>query len=527
MKRLAALFFLLTPLGALAQTAASPQIMTDIHAGDFQSASQLASATGDPLVQKLVTYFRLISPGGASAAEIQRFIQNNPDWPMQGLLKLREIEASGIYQPPSPAFTPDLITQINALDAKGDDQTAARLWVKGSATALAQATGGQPYLFWPAANALARTLLLEGDAKDAYLVITSFTPPQDASEQNLDRDFLAGFVQLQYLKNPNAAAPWFLRLAASSPAVITQARAYYWLGRTATGAEAAQDYARAAAYPTTFYGQIAALTLGETPQQLAAQIKSIPAPHISVADALQFGLGELPRAAILLVQMNDPHDAKIFLKRLGQTALDDKSRYMAALLAARLGFTGTSASIAREAGIAGQMLVAQGWPIAYHPPAAILDPAIALGIIRQESNFDSNAISGAGAIGLMQLMPSTARYVSRKYDLPDDDLFNPQQNMQLGATYLARQIAHFGACVPLAIAAYNAGPGNVANWLAEYGQPGWQPKAGLPNIIDWIEEIPFDQTRDYVERVSENITIYRALLTGAAVSPVTNCGASS
>lgn len=527
MKRLAALLFLLTPLGALAQTPASPQIMTDIRAGDFQAASQLATATGDPLVQKLVTYFRLISPGGASAGEIQSFIQNNPDWPMQGLLKLREVEASGIYQPPSPTFTPALITQINALDNRGDYQNAARLWIKDSAAALAQSTGVQPYLFWPTANGLARTLLLEGDAKNAYLVITSFTPPQDAPEQILDRDFLAGFIQLHFLKDPEAASPWFRRLAGSSPAVITQARAFYWLGRSATGAEAAQDYARAAAYPTTFYGQVAALTLGETPQQLAARIKSIPTPQINVGDALRFGLGELPRAAILLVQMNDPHDAKIFLKRLGQTALSDKSRYMAALLAARLGFTGTSVSIAREAGIAGQMLVAQGWPIAYHPPAAILDPAIALGIMRQESNFDSNAISGAGAIGLMQLMPSTARYVSRKYGLPDDDLFNPQQNMQLGATYLARQVAHFGGCVPLAIAAYNAGPGNVGNWLAEYGQPSAQPKAGLPDMIDWIEEIPFDQTRDYVERVSENITIYRALLTGAAISPVTNCGASS
>ena len=527
MKLLLALPFLLMPLSALAQTAASPQIMTDIRAGDFQSADQLAAQTGDPLMEKLVTYFRLISPGRGSAAEIQSFMTQNPNWPMQGLLKLREMQASGVYQPPYPTLTPDVLTQTKALSEAGDYTKAALLWESQAAGAMAQASAEQQLMFWSVQNDLARTLLLEGDAKNAYQVLTVVSPPEHALEQNLDRDFLAGFIQLHFLKEPDQAATWFRQLATASNAVITQSRAYYWLARCETGATAQQDYARAGAYPTTFYGQLADLALGETPAQLAARIKALPTPSLSFQDELDFGLGELPRAALLLVQMGDPHDAQIFLKRAGQTALDDKSRLMAAKLAAALGFTQTEVAIARDAGLDGQMLVQQGWPVAYNPPADILEPAIALGIMRQESSFNPNAISGAGAIGLMQLMPGTARYVSRKYGLPADDLFNPAQNMQLGSTYLAHQIEHFGPCVPLSIAAYNAGPGNVSNWLGDYGQPEWAPTAGAPDIIDWIEEIPFDQTRDYVERVSENIVVYRALLTGVATSPVTACGASS
>lgn len=526
MKLLLALLAFLVPAFAYAQTPASPQIMQAVQAGQFTQAEQLAAATGDPLVEKLVTYFRLLSPGNASANEIQSFIDQNPDWPMQGLLKLREEQASGVYQPPIPTVTPDFLVRVKALHEQGQDEQAAQLWENNGPTAMSGASGMQQLMFWPAQNQLARALLLAGDAKSAYQVIGAVAPPGTATDQNLDRDFLAGFVQLQFLHHADQAATWFQQLAAASNAAITQARAYYWLGRSSSGVTAEQDFTRAAAYPTTFYGQLAALALGETPQQLALRIQSLPEPSITLQDALDFGLGELPRAALLLVQMGDAHDAQIFISRLGYTALDDTSRLMAAKLALGLGFPQSAVTIARQAGIAGQMLIPQGWPTPYNPPGDIIEPSIALGIMRQESSFSTTAISGSGAIGLMQLMPATARYVSGKYHLPDDDLFNADQNMALGSTYLAHQISNFGNCVPLAIAAYNAGPGNVSNWISAYGDPELGSQPGGANLITWIEEIPVNQTRDYVERVSENITIYRALLTGSAVSPVMNCAAS-
>jgi soluble lytic murein transglycosylase len=523
MKFLAALPLLLTPACALAQTAASPQIMHDVHAGQFPQAEQLAAATGDPLVEKLVTYFRLISPGGGSADEITAFIKANPDWPMQGLLKLRELQASGLYLPTTPTAAPDFIAEVRSLHIQGKDEDAAKLWESQGKAAMKAASPNQQLMFWPAQDVLARALLQAGDPKTAYQVVIAANPPISgtaAREQIADRDFFAGFLLLRFLKQPQEAATWFQDLASSSTAVITQARAWYWLGRSDTGVTAQQDYTRAAAYPDTFYGQLAALALKDTPEQLAQRIKSVQEPGFSVQDALDFGMGELPRAAVLLEQMSDPHDAQIFLNRIGQTALDNKTRLIAARLALGLGFPQSSVAIARLAGVYGQMLVREGWPIPYHPPSTSLDPAVSLGIMRQESSFNPDVVSGAGAVGLMQLLPSTARRTGEKYNLPAGDLFNPDQNMNLGAAYFAQELRNFGNCLPLAIAAYNAGPTNVARWLKEYGDPELGTQPGGANMIDWIEEIPFSETRNYVQRVSENITIYRALLTGKAVSPV-------
>jgi len=121
----------------------------------------------------------------------------------------------------------------------------------------------------------------------------------------------------------------------------------------------------------------------------------------------------------------------------------------------------------------------------------------------------------------MQLMPATARRTALQNGLSYDNLFDPGQNMALGTAYLAGLIQQFGNCLPLAIAAYNAGPTNVANWVAENGDPELGNNPGSADIIDWIEEIPFSETRNYVQRVSEGITIYRAFLNGSADDPVT------
>jgi soluble lytic murein transglycosylase-like protein len=517
------LLLTLFPAIALAQTAASPQIMADVKVGDFTSASALAAATGDPLMVKLVTFFRLLDPGGGTPDEIQAFISTNPDWPEQGLLALREAQASGLSSPSLPEITPPFLTQAEALHAAGNDTDAAALWASQGETAFAAADAGQQLMFWPAQNTLARALLAANDPKDAYAVVIAVNPPiagTTARDQIADRDFLAGFLLLRFLNQPEEAATWFTNLASSSTAVITQARAYYWLGRSQTGAAAQADFARAAQYPDTYYGQLAALALGDSPQALAQRIIAAGEPSFTPGDALNFALMELPRDAALLVQMDDPQDAQIFLNRLGQTASDDRTRELAAKLALGLGIPQSAVAIARTAGVAGQMLVREGWPMPLDPPSGTLEPAIAYGIIRQESSFDPTAISGAGAVGLMQLMPATAQRTADKDGLSYNNLFDPNQNMALGSAYLAGVIQDFGNCLPLAIAAYNAGPTNVANWLAENGDPELGSNAGGADIIDWVEEIPFNETRNYVQRVSESITIYRAFLNGAAENPV-------
>ena len=182
----------------------------------------------------------------------------------------------------------------------------------------------------------------------------------------------------------------------------------------------------------------------------------------------------------------------------------------------------SAVSIARTAGIAGQMLVREGWPMPFAPPDGELPRAVAYGIMRQESSFDPTVVSGAGAIGLMQLMPATARHTAIRDGIPyGDNLFDPQENMRIGSAYFSGLIKDFGNCLPLAIAAYNAGPTNVANWLASNGDPELGSQPGGADIIDWVEEIPFNETRNYVQRVTESIVIYQALLHGTTDDPLT------
>lgn len=523
MRLRAALPLLLLPVLTAQQAPAPAQIMVDVHHGDFAAAAGLAEQTGDPLVEKLVTFFRLAA-GGGSADEIQAFMQQNPDWPEQNLLALRLAQANGTAEHPIPSATPAFITEVTDLHAAGQDSSAAGIWQNHGQEEFNTATPDQQQLFWPAQQDLARALLAENDPQDAYSVVTSVNPAQGGTPdigQELSRDFLAGFIALRFLHQNAMAAQWFRDLAGLSNAVITQARAYYWLARTETGAAATADYERAAAYPTTYYGQLASAALGESPSTLAQRIETVDPPSYTATDAIYFSLTELPHAAVLLMQMNDPNDAAIFLNRAAQEAIDNKTRTMDAKLALGLGLPQAAVSIARIAGIAGQMMPDLGWPTPYNPPPANLDPAVADGIMRQESSFDPNVVSGSGAIGLMQLLPSTARMTARKAGLPYGNPFDPAQNMALGTTYFATELRHFGNCLPLAIAAYNAGPTAVARWLSQNGDPELGSHAGGANIIDWIELIPYSETRNYVQRVSENITIYRAKLTGSAGSPIT------
>jgi soluble lytic murein transglycosylase len=165
--------------------------------------------------------------------------------------------------------------------------------------------------------------------------------------------------------------------------------------------------------------------------------------------------------------------------------------------------------IARRMGRDGLMLPQQGWPMPFDPPAAALDPAVALGIMRQESSFDVGAVSPSGARGLMQLMPFTADAVARQLGIATSLgmlISDPDHNMRLGTDYLRQMLDQFGGSLPLAVAAYNAGPHRVVQWLAQNGDP----RVGPVDMIDWIEQIPVGETRNYVQRVLENITIYRA-----------------
>jgi soluble lytic murein transglycosylase len=232
-------------------------------------------------------------------------------------------------------------------------------------------------------------------------------------------------------------------------------------------------------------------------------------PSADASRALDLASRELARGAAYLVGWGEARRAEAFLLRLADVTPDPPDRALAARLAAGLGLPETAIAIARRAGRDGVVLLDTGWPQPVSlPPGARLEPALALGIIRQESSFDTTTISPAGARGLMQLMPGTATLVARKLNLPVSLpalVQDPGINIRLGSAYLADLLDQFAGAVPLAVAAYNAGPNRVAEWLASNGDPRL-----TADMLDWIELIPFGETRNYVQRVIENQVIYRA-----------------
>jgi soluble lytic murein transglycosylase len=165
--------------------------------------------------------------------------------------------------------------------------------------------------------------------------------------------------------------------------------------------------------------------------------------------------------------------------------------------------------VARRAGAAGDIILPEGWPTPYRPPVTTPEPAFIHAITRQESNFDTEAVSGANARGLMQLLPSTATLVARRLGTQVSVAQltqSPETNMRLGAAYLEQMLERYAGALPLAAAAYNAGPGRVDQWLGTYGDP----RGGDVDMLDWMEQIPFTETRNYVQRVIENVMVYRA-----------------
>ncbi len=405
---------------------------------------------------------------------------------------------------------------------------AAALW-QASGEGATHAAGDRAAAFLAERETLARQILATGDAETAYAVIAGgVADPAGAAETaaaRADPIFLAGFIALESLHDPARAAPHFRALAALSPAVITQARAHYWLGRVAAaggdGDGARAEYIRAAAWPVAFYGQRAAIALGWPPARLSARIAALHDPAATPAEARDFAARDLARAASLLVAWGAANRARPFLVDLAGLAPAPRHRALAARLGLSFGLPDAAVAIARRAGRDGLMLPGAGWPLAASVPSQPVAAATMLGLIRQESSFDVAAVSPSGALGLTQLLPGTARQVAHTLGLAvvtADLTRDAGLNIRLGAAYLAALMARYDGALPLALAAYNGGPSNVAAWLAVNGDP--RAAKSEMAMLDWIERIPFGETRNYVERVVENIAIYHAKRHEPAVDPL-------
>ena len=399
-----------------------------------------------------------------------------------------------------PAFQTDpglTLDRARALRHTDHDAEAAALLGQS-------ANAGNAPDVWPERNQLARKLLHDSDPKTAYTVAAAHG--EIADEPRAEAEFLAGFIALRLLHDPTTAQKHFHTLAASH-AVITQSRAHYWLARTAAaaGKDPKPEYQTAATWPTTFYGQLAILALGETP---AARIAKLTDPTWTQDTAFAFTEHEVLRAAAWLVAWGDPQRARSFLSRMDELAPIAAERALTAAFALSVGMPDGAVFVARRMGRDGLALPHAGWPVPY-TLAAPPDPAFSLGIMRQESSFDIGAVSSSGARGLMQLMPPTASAVAKQLGIQvalPSLTADASHNIRLGTAYLQDMLTRFDNCLPLAAAAYNAGPHRVAQWLDENGDP----RTGPVDMVDWIELIPVGETRNYVQRVTENVVMYRA-----------------
>ena len=357
---------------------------------------------------------------------------------------------------------------------------------------------------------LARRMIESHDFTTAYNLAAGdhSTDPSQIAET----EFLAGWISLRFLKDPGRAASHFTYMYDHVLTPISRARAAYWMARTASAADdtldasASQWMDRAAHYPTAFYGQLALERLGK-PLTMPAE------PRPSVAEALQFEHSDLVRAARLLHQANDAVRVTTFLNKLAEVRRTPVEQAELVRLSRDLGAVPLSVQIAKKAASSNIAILPSGYPVLPNLKERSPEPALIHGIIRQESLFNTDVVSPAGAIGLMQLMPATATSEARKLGqrggVPVAQLRNPAENVMLGAHYLDDMIANWNGSYILAIASYNAGPGHIRNWLNDNGDP-----RSDADPVDWIELIPISETRNYVQRVLENTQIYRARLAG-------------
>jgi soluble lytic murein transglycosylase len=379
---------------------------------------------------------------------------------------------------------------------------------------------GRPTPWWTERNILARRSLDLGHVTDAYQL--SRDHGQSSRANIAAAEWLAGWIALTLLDDPEIAYQHFTREHAAVRFPVSLARGAYWAARAADAmnedAIARSWYSEAARYQTTYYGQLAAEALGGGFAGLFQPRLSLPNdPVPTQSDVDHFNTWALVPIVQMLAQVGEGGRIGPFILALSNAAATPGERQLVAALAVTSGRPDLGVSVAKRAIQGGLVLSTASYP---RPnPASEPEPALVLAVARQESEFNAHAISSAGARGLMQLMPATAREVANAKQMPfDRDRLtgDPTYNLALGSAHLANLVARFDGSYVLAVAAYNAGASRVRGWLGTYGDP----RSRGVDVINWIETIPFPETRNYVQRVFENLQVYRAVLAGRP-TPIT------
>lgn len=363
-----------------------------------------------------------------------------------------------------------------------------------------------PELWWNFRALAARDAIAEKRYDRALAVLAHAGDIK--GEALADLLWMRGWIHLRHKGDAATAYKEFFKLYTSVYTPVSKARAAYWAARAAEkngNADIAHEwYEKAARHPTVFYGQLAYQKLHPN-----KPLKLPEAPRIDDEATRTLDNSMLAEIAKKLAKEGEEKERDLFLSALA--ARTTRATEFAALagLARELGGVATGVDIAKLALRNGIVLLPFGWPQIELPKELPIEPALTLAITRQESEFNPEARSPADARGLMQLLPGTARQMAKKLDmeLRDSQITHPATNLTLGSHYLGRLIAGFDGSYILGIAGYNAGPANARKWIAARGTP---PK-DVFGAIDWIESIPFGETRNYVMRALENVSVYRTL----------------
>jgi soluble lytic murein transglycosylase len=368
--------------------------------------------------------------------------------------------------------------------------------------------------WWQERRILVRELLDNHDAQTAYRIARD-APLPVRGNYKVDQHFTAGWLALRFLHDPATAAAHFALISQRTVNPHALGRAGYWQGRAADAmghhAEAKAFYEQAAVHSATYYGQLARARLGLPDLGLRGP------PNFTPEERAALKKLEVVRAVQILYALNERDLVAPIYAELGESGTD-----VAGL--AELGEVAGEHGDGRSMVYLGQSALGRGLPLDYYaypvvglpdynPVAPPVEPAVAYSIARQESQFNQKIVSSAHAMGLMQVTPDSAQDSAKRYKVPYDRnrlLSDPVYNMQMGAAELSMLIHGYNGSYIMTFAGYNAGRGRVRQWVAAYGDPR-DPEV---DPVDWVERIPLAETRNYVERIMENLQVYRARFGG-------------
>jgi soluble lytic murein transglycosylase len=417
----------------------------------------------------------------------------------------RDASALVAAVPPALAHDPGLAVERARYLLQHDDGAAALALLPDFPTAPGEDGAAR---IWGVRRQLVNVAIQAGDYRAAYMAVDKhgLKPGPEAA----DAEFLAGWIALEHLHDAALADEHFANLQGIGSSPITQSRALYWRGRAreAIGDQAGAKtaYEGAARFNTAFYGQLAAAKAGYNEIILAKD------PTFSAADRARFDGREIVQAARILGDAGQQSGFNSLVMAAADTLPNAEECALLVDLARAYGEQDLSMRVVRLAAQRGFILPERGYPLRGPPASASVDPAMVLGIVRQESGFDPHVRSGVGARGMMQLMPTTAKIVARRAGVSYSParLDDADYNMALGTTFLGELVNQFDGSYLMAAAAYNAGPGRPTKWVATCGDP----RGSSTDPVDYIECIPISETRNYVMRVLEGMQVYRARLNG-------------